>query len=55
MINHPRIVESVEIYCKTSVYYFVTEFLDEGDLDKCIREKGALEENDALLFLTQIV
>ena len=54
MIGHERIVECVEIYCKNNVYYFVTEFLCEGDLDRYIREKGPLEEEEALMFLKQI-
>ena len=44
LLKHERIIDCLDIYKKSNHYYFVTELIEDGDLDKLIREQGPLEE-----------
>lgn len=55
MLKHERVVECIEVYKKNNHYYFVTELVEGGDLDQYLREKGPLEEGEALKLLKQII
>ena len=55
ILKHERIVDCIEIYRKNSFFYFVTEYLEDGDLEKHIRENGPLDEGVALRLLKQVI
>lgn len=55
LLKHERVIDCLEIYKKSNKYYFVTELIEDGDLDRYIRERGQLDEGEALRLLKQIV
>lgn len=55
MLRHERIVDCLEIFKKNGIFYFVTEYMPEGDLEQSLKRCGTLTEGEALDYLYQVV
>jgi serine/threonine protein kinase len=51
-LDHPNIVKFIDFSETANNIYFFLEYCNGGDLEKQIKERGRIEENEAIsLFL----
>lgn len=53
-LQHPNIVNVVEVFQANDTVYYVMEFLEGGSLEQHINSHNALEENEALQLIAQV-
>lgn len=53
-LNHPNIVQGIDVGESKGLYYFVMEYIDGPTLERMVREKGLLGEALACDFVLQI-
>ena len=54
-LNHPNVIKLYEIFENEKYYFFVTEFLEKGDLMAILRANKRLEESSVFLILKDLV
>lgn len=53
-LNHPHIVQGIDVGESEGLYYFAMEYLSGGTFEKLLEEEGPLEEERALIYLYQV-
>ena len=53
-LKHPNIIRIVDIFEENNTEYYVMEYLDGGSLSDYLKEKGTLDEAEALTYIRQI-
>ncbi len=53
-LNHPHIVQGIDVGESAGYYYFAMEFLSGGTLADHLAQEGTFSEHDALVYLYQV-
>ena len=53
-LDHEHIVKIHDVFEENGTAYYVMEYLSGGSLDRKIKDKGAMSENEAFGFIRQI-
>ncbi|RME81240.1 MAG: serine/threonine protein kinase [Planctomycetota bacterium] len=53
-LNHPNIIQGYHVGESNGFYYFAMEYVEGGTVKQMIREKGVLEEEEAIKIVIQI-
>lgn len=54
-INHPNVLQLIELHESANNYYIVMDFCNKGDLDGYLRKRRHLSEREAIYFFKQIM
>ncbi|KAK4162055.1 hypothetical protein QBC43DRAFT_90835 [Cladorrhinum sp. PSN259] len=55
LIEHPNIIQLLDIWENRSEIYMVTEYVEKGDMFEFINWNGALNEDEAMFYFRQIM
>ncbi|KAK0615794.1 hypothetical protein B0T17DRAFT_496622 [Bombardia bombarda] len=55
LIQHPNIIELVDIWENRSEIYMVTEYIEKGDMFAFINWRGCLGEEEAIFYFRQVM
>lgn len=53
-LNHPNIVKVLDVFDENNTSYYVMEYIDGGSLQQYVKQSGALPENTALNYISQL-
>lgn len=53
-LDHPNIIRCHEVLKSTNHCYFVTELCEQGNLDKTLKERGPLREQELWPYVKDI-
>lgn len=53
-LDHPNVIRCVEVLKSANHCYFITELCDGGSLEKTLRERGPLPEEELWPFASQL-
>lgn len=53
-LDHPNIVRIIDIFEENNTAYYVMEYHSEGSLSSIVKQKGAMNEKDALNYISQV-
>ncbi|MCK5579623.1 MAG: serine/threonine protein kinase, partial [Planctomycetes bacterium] len=53
-LNHPNIIQGIDVGESNGIYYFAMEYIDGPTIDKVIKKNGPLNEKKALKVMIQV-